>query len=173
MPLIRNREIVPDRWRAMIESTQVADLGPGDVIVNVALLEQAHDALLTREGRLGVRLPPHHPLQALDAGMLRGVSLVELEFSTHAEGRGYSQARLLRARLGYEGDIRAVGDVSRERLAFMARCGVNEFLLPDNRSAEDALSAFSEISLVYQPGVDGAHVIPMLRGWRASAGAVG
>ncbi|MGB5063692.1 MAG: DUF934 domain-containing protein, partial [Candidatus Competibacter sp.] len=71
-----------------------------------------------------------------------------------SDGRAYSQARLLRERHGYRGEIRAVGDVLRDQLFFMARCGFDAFEPRADRSLEDALAAFGDFSASYQPAAD-------------------
>ncbi len=66
-------------------------------------------------------------------------------------GRAFSQARLLRERMAYRGDIRAQGDVLRDQLSFMQRCGFTQFQLADSEEISLALNAFSDISHSYQP----------------------
>lgn len=75
---------------------------------------------------------------------------VEIEFPSFADGRGYSQARLLRRRYGYDGELRAVGDVRRDELDFLDRCGFDSLELPDGADPTDALKAFDEITVRYQ-----------------------
>ncbi len=97
-----------------------------------------------------------------------GFSVIILEFPAFKDGRAYSQARLLRDRIGYTGEIRARGDVLRDQLLFMARCGVNafEFAASDTASAETALGEFS---YVYQTSADGAAPVWKRRLGRAAA----
>jgi uncharacterized protein (DUF934 family) len=80
--------------------------------------------------------------------------VVALEFGQFKDGRAFSLARLLRERYGYQGQIRAVGDVLRDQIFFMRRCGIDAFELRADRSAEDALDAFGEISVTYQAAAD-------------------
>jgi len=82
-----------------------------------------------------------------------GFSIVVLEFPAFKDGRAYSQARLLRERFGYMGELRARGDVLRDQILFMARCGFNAFEL-SNGDAQDAGAALSEFSHAYQPAAD-------------------
>lgn len=170
MDVIRNRSVVPDRWRpelATIEELATVDIAPGDVIVSLARWLRDHEALLARGTRVGVRLEPDGDLDALIGCELHELWLVELPFASFAEGRGYSQARLLRSRHDFHGDIRASGDVSLDRLAFMERCGFNEFALPEGRDLYDALRAFDEVELRYQPGTDASVLVAQQRGYRA------
>ncbi len=172
MDVIRNRSIVPDHWRhelAPPEALATADIPPGDVIVTLERWLADWEQLLARGTPVGVRLEPDDDLAALIGCELHELWLVELPFATFAEGRGYSQARLLRSRHEFHGDIRAAGDVSRDRLGFLERCGFNEFALPEGRSPEDALAAFEEIGPRYQPGSDRKAVVAELRGYRRPA----
>lgn len=169
MDVIRNRSVVPDRWRlelATVDDLASAAIAPGDVIVSLPRWLRDHEQLLARGTRVGVRLEPDGDLDALIGCDLHELWLVEIPFATAAEGRGYSQARLLRSRHDFHGDIRASGDVSHDRLAFMERCGCNEFALPEGRDLHDALRAFTEIEPHYQPGADAGVLVAQRRGHR-------
>jgi len=84
---------------------------------------------------------------------LHGFSVIILEFPAFKDGRAYSQARLLRERYGYTGEIRARGDILRDQILFMVRCGINafEFTGEDVAGADAALKEFS---FAYQPAAD-------------------
>ena len=169
MDIIRNRTVIADEWRyelGDVEQVATADIAPGDVIVSMQRWLNDHGVLLARGTRVGVVLRPGDDLQALIDCELHELWLVAIEFPTFAEGRGYSQARLLRSRHDYHGDIRAIGDVSRDRIAFMERCGFNELELSQGQSATDALQAFSEIGEVYQPAADSLPTLARIRGHR-------
>lgn len=84
-------------------------------------------------------------LSALDA--------IAVEFPKSTDGRGFSIARLVRERLGWRGELRAVGAVALDQLSFMARCGFDAFALRDGEDVDACLRAFREISLHYQGDV--------------------
>lgn len=88
------------------------------------------------------------------AGRLGAVARVEVNFPKFTDGRGYSIARLLRERYGYQGELRAVGDVQRDQLFHLSRCGFDAFLLREGQDAEEALSAFRDFSEAYQASVE-------------------
>jgi len=88
-------------------------------------------------------------------GQLNGVALVAIDFAKFSDGRGLSSAVLLRKRLGYGGELRAVGDVARDQLFQMARCGLDAFALRDGQDVDDALKAFSDYGETYQDVADG------------------
>ena len=84
---------------------------------------------------------------------LETFSVIILEFPTFKDGRAYSQARLLRERYGYEGEIRARGNVLRDQIFFMARCGIDGFEL-ENGDAASANEALAEFTFAYQRAAD-------------------
>ena len=148
--IIKNRQIVEDRWQHLADD---AELPAGPVIVSLAYWKQQRTALLERGEPIGVRLPNTvNPAELAED--LPKIAVVALEFPKFADGRAHSQARLLRERHGYRGEIRAVGDVLRDQLFFMARNGFDAFELRADRSLEDALKAFDEFTVAYQPAAD-------------------
>jgi uncharacterized protein (DUF934 family) len=88
------------------------------------------------------------------ADRLGAVARIEVHFPSFTDGRGYSIARLLRERHGYDGELRAVGDVQRDQLFYLARCGFDAFLLRKDEDAEDARAAFDDFSEAYQASVE-------------------
>jgi uncharacterized protein (DUF934 family) len=84
------------------------------------------------------------------ARILERLQIVFLIFETFADGRAFSQARLLRDRYSCHGDIRAVGEVLCDQLCFMRRCGFNQFQLSENEDIGLAFSSFGYISVSYQ-----------------------
>lgn len=104
---------------------------------------------LPEEAGAVLRLEPADD-PAAAAGRLAGVARVEVHFPAFTDGRGYSIARLLRERHGYAGELRAVGDVQRDQLHYLARCGFDAFLLREGEDAEGALAALAGFSEAYQ-----------------------
>lgn len=146
--LIKQREVIEDTWRYADEDPQAAA-----VIVPLTQWRQEREQWQASDRRLGVRVGPADKLDTLAADLPR-LSLVALEFGGLAEGRGYSQAHLLRKRYGFAGELRAVGKIQRDQLFYMARCGFDAFELPENADFDVALTAFGDFSVAYQPGVD-------------------
>ena len=77
-----------------------------------------------------------------------------LQFPKFTDGRAYSQARLLRDRYRYKGELRASGDVLRDQLLFMRRCGFNSFVVGERAIKEDWGKAFGEFDVFYQAAAD-------------------
>ena len=143
MPLIKNGRLAEEDW-AFIEGD--ADLPDGKVTVTLARFKTEREALLGRNLPLGVRLSPEDDPRDL-ANDLERLELVEVTFPKYVDGRGYSQAQLLRRRLGYEGELRAVGDVLRDQALLMVRSGFDALVLTNTDEAgfEAAIAEFSEI----------------------------
>lgn len=148
--LIRQREVVDDDWRHIEDDPQ----GTGRaVIIPFARWQEERQQWWLWDGRLGVRIGPTDPVEALEPDFLR-ISLVAIEFGGIGEGRGYTQAQLLRRRYRFTGEIRAVGRIQRDQLFYMARCGFDAFELPDGADIAAALGAFGDFSVKYQDATD-------------------
>ena len=100
-----------------------------------------------------VRIEPGDDARALIPHLSR-LKLVEVNFPVFGDGRGYSAARILRE-AGYAGELRAVGDVLVDQLAYMRRCGFDSFAPERELNATDAEAAMARYAEVYTPTVDG------------------
>ena len=154
--ILRPPELVDDAWRYAGE-TDSAEAGSGTAgtIVPVAefLANPAAFSGSASGGKAGVRVSPADKVEDL-APHLANIALVAVEFPSIAEGRGYSFARLLRQRYGFQGEIRAVGPaVKRDLLLAMARNGFDSFDLAPGQSLEQALAGLATFSFATQAGV--------------------
>ena len=141
------------RWTSPGEDGLVPDFPRGaDLLVPLALWRLRRDDLLDRAGRVGVRLDAGDDPGAIAADLDR-LAVVAIAFPKFSDGRGFSTARQLRDRYGYRGELRAVGDVARDQLASLERCGFDAFALRDGEDVEGALAAFGEVSVAYQPAL--------------------
>ena len=100
-----------------------------------------------------VRIEPGDDARALLPHLDR-LKLVEVNFPAWTDGRGYSAARILRE-AGYRGELRAVGDVLVDQLAYMRRCGFDSFAPGRELNPADAEAAMARYPEVYTPTVDG------------------
>ena len=96
-----------------------------------------------------VRLEPADDPAAV-AGQLAGATRVEVNFPKFGDGRGFSIGRLLRERFGYKGELRAVGQITRDHLFFLESCGFDAFELREGEDAAEAIAAFDDFSESYQ-----------------------
>lgn len=152
--LIKNRRIVEDSWQLLdSDAAAVPDGAAADLIVPLALWNAAREALLARvrsgKGRLGLRIEGHDELAPL-APDLPNFSLVAVHAPKFSDGRLYSTGRLLRERYGFKGELRAFGDLLRDHLLMLERCGYDSFILRESEDLEDSLAAFGEFSDQYQ-----------------------
>jgi len=111
------------------------------------------EALLARGTPIGVRLEGQDEPASI-ADDLDRLSLIAVHFPKFTDGRGYSIGRLLRQRYGYRGPLRAVGDVLRDQLFYMLRCGFDSFALKHDEQVDGALSAYRDFTEAYQTSVD-------------------
>jgi len=162
--ILRRRELVTDDWRYAGEDG-------ADEAANAALVVPFADFRThiakwrAYPGRLGVRLSPADAVEDLAEDIQR-LSLVAAEFPTPGEGRVYSQGRLLRSRLQFKGELRAVGAAVKQDLLFiLSRCGFDSFELAPGQKVEAALAALERYSVAYQP----AEPVPSIRQQRYRA----
>ena len=151
MPLIRATGVVDDPWLFVPDEEPLPDTGA--VIVTLARWQANRDQLTARPTPLGLRLKSDQP-PSLIAGDIERFDVIALEFPKFTNGRAYSSARLLRERYGFRGELRAVGNVLRDQLAFMRRCGFDSYEIPQQVDAAAWLASLGGISVVYQPATD-------------------
>jgi uncharacterized protein (DUF934 family) len=147
--LLRDGCIVDDDWSYLAEA---GDDAAAALILTFAQWQEDRGKWLAGDRRLGVVLSPANPVEALAPDIAR-LALIGADFSGPSEGRGYTQARVLREHWKFGGELRATGYVHRDQVFFMARCGFNSFELPD-ADLEDAHRVLSTFSRAYQPSND-------------------
>ena len=138
-----------------------AALGDAPSLISLSRLKADAEILRARNAPLGVVLEADgdgktsmgedvHEL----APYLDMLSVVSLRFPIYRNGRGYSAARILREQMGFEGQIRASGEVLYDQWAMMARCGINAFELAADIPLDTFKTALGELSGAYQPAAD-------------------
>lgn len=151
MALIKDRQLVADSFVALADDAPLP--AQGDLLMPLARFEAEREVLKNHEGKIGVILPSD--IQAETAATIANhVDLLAIQFNAYTDGRGYSLARRLRQEHGYRGELRAVGDVLRDQLYYMARCGFDAFDLKAGKDAQGALEAFQELTIAYQGAAD-------------------
>jgi uncharacterized protein (DUF934 family) len=128
------------------------EIPAGDVIVSLKRF-MAEGEQLMAERQVGVKLEPTDQVEDLVYDLPR-LALVALAFPSHRDGRNLSAARLLRQRYGYEGELRAVGEVLREQAQHMVRCGIDAFAAADGSTPDIWDKAAHRYRHVYQRGAD-------------------
>lgn len=154
--IIKNKAIVADDWTVLrLQESETAEsihVAAGKVIVPLKVWQAQRDILQQRK-EIGVWLASDERPEALkdDIGKF---TVIAVDFPKFSDGRGYSIAFNLRARLGYTGELRAIGDVLRDQLFYMQRVGFDAFAPRPDRKIEDALKGLSDFSEVYQTSFD-------------------
>lgn len=159
MPTLIRREagetfLAEDPFTAVSDDLEIPH---GDVIISLTRFQAEGERLLSEGRKVGVRIESDEAVEALAYDLPR-ISVVALAFPKFRDGRAYSAARLLRERLGYAGEVRAVGDVLREQARFMVRCGFDAFEPADNSTPEDWGRVAARFRHVYQRAAD--HLTP-------------
>ena len=165
MTLVRDRDVIDSPW----PSTETDGEVP---VLSVADWTARRDELRGSNAPLGVRLASDQGADLIADDVDR-FTVIELEFPTFKDGRAYSTARLLRERHGFCGELRAVGNVLRDQLSFMHRCGFNAFEVDGEDAAGKLRTALQELGAWYQWTGDGRPTAARLRRNRQAARAQG
>lgn len=131
---------VDDPWTLVREVGEGLPAGP--LILPLALWRE-------RDGHDGLLLQPDDEVEPLAPSLSEALPLIAVDFPSFRDGRGYSQAYLLRMRLGWRGELRAVGDVLRDQLSHMRQCGFDAYAIREDKCAEDALKGLAGVSVLY------------------------
>jgi len=161
MKLVKNASaVVADDWTHVADDDELPE-GKA-VVVSLARFRADRDKLVGRNAPLGLRLKSNEAPSSVAEDLDR-IALVALEFPIFRDGRGYSHAVQLRQRFGFDGEVRAVGDVLWDQIPHMIRCGIDSFEVGD----DFPLAAFKEAATVfthyYQPDTTGRATILELR----------
>ncbi|GIQ72063.1 DUF934 domain-containing protein [Bradyrhizobium sp. RD5-C2] len=152
MPLVKQGRLTTDLFVHVADGAELP--GDGAVLVSAERFLADPQALLRRSGKLGVIWPNNRNLDELVPHLDRLAS-VALVFPTFRDGRAYSQARLLRERYGYDGELRATGQILRDQFVFMTRAGFDAFEVKKDADADAFAQTMKRYSVFYQPTGDG------------------
>ena len=150
MQIIKDKHIIDDTWQAVADDDS---LPTGDVIVSFARWQQEKRQLIHRAGKLGVRLHPADSVAEL-ADDLKHLDLIALDFPDFADGRSFSQAWLLRERLGYDAELRAAGHYMPDQAFYLSRVGVNAFCPEKFEDMPIILAKLNDFTVKYQRSVN-------------------
>ena len=162
MQIIKDKAIVNDDWQLVREIDETAPLPEGKVILPIAYWQANREALLKQNNEHAVWVDGDTETEVL-LGDLEHFSIIALDFPAFKDGRSYSHARLLRERYNFKGELRGIGDILRDQIFFLYRCGINSFEVREDKDIEDALNAFNDFSVRYQAAADDAVPIYKLR----------
>ena len=152
MPLVKQGRITTDPFVHVLDGAELPD--DGAILIAAARFLEGPEAVLKRAGKVGVIWPNSRDLDDL-VPYLDRLAAVALVFPSFRDGRAYSQARLLRERHGYDGELRATGQVLRDQFVFMLRAGFDAFEVKKDADADAFAATVQRYSVFYQPTGDG------------------
>jgi uncharacterized protein (DUF934 family) len=164
--LIRNGRVEDDARIVVTlaegDTPETVTLPAGALLVPLAVWQARREELAGRD--VGVWLAGDEDPTAL-ADDLANLPVVGVHFPAFTDGRGSSLAVLLRSRLGYQGEVRAIGDVLRDQFNLYTRCGINALQPAEGRytdaQLEAAVASIGDFSEPYQASV--APTSPLFR----------
>src|ERR1700719_1874078 len=152
MPLVKHGKITSDTLVHVADDGEIP--GEGSILISAARFLEDPESLSRRVGRTGVIWPNNRDVDDL-VPYLDRLAVVALVFPTFRDGCAYSQARLLRERYLYRGELRATGQVLRDQFVFMLRAGFDAFDVKKQSDAEAFAQTVQRYSVFYQPTGDG------------------
>lgn len=152
MPLVKGNTVVADDFVHLADDAELP--ADGAVLVSAERFLAGPDAVLSRHGKSGVIWPNNRDVEDL-LPYLDRLAAVALVFPIFRDGRAYSQARLLRERYKFKGELRATGQVLRDQFMFMLRAGFDAFEVKKDSDAKAFAEASHRFSVFYQPTGDG------------------
>ncbi|HAB02534.1 MAG TPA: oxidoreductase [Pseudomonas sp.] len=159
--IIKHNQIVDETWHLLPKETSFDELtNCDDYIVPLQMWRDHAHVLKARDGGLGVWLDSDEQAEEIGDDV-QHFQVIALNFPAFTDGRSYSNARLLRDRYGFKGELRAIGDVLRDQLFYMARCGFDAFAVRADKDPEDALLGLQDFSVTYQAATD--EPLPLFR----------
>ena len=150
MQIIKDQQIIDDTWNYVADD---AELNAGNISVSLTRWKQDKQQLLTRDGKLGVRIGPADAVDDIAAD-LKNIQLIELDFPDFADGRLFSHAWLLRGRYDYPGEIRATGHYMTDQVFYLSRVGVNAFSPEKAEDLPVVLSHLNDFTVKYQNSIN-------------------
>ncbi|AMA45330.1 DUF934 domain-containing protein [Pseudomonas monteilii] len=152
--IIKHQQIVDETWHLLPKDASFDELtNCDDYIVPLQLWRDHGHALKARDGGLGIWLDSDEQAEEIGEDV-QHFQVIALNFPAFTDGRSYSNARLLRDRYQYTGELRAIGDVLRDQLFYMARCGFDAFAIRADKDPEAALEGLKDFSVTYQAAAD-------------------
>jgi uncharacterized protein (DUF934 family) len=160
MPLIKNGRVVEDRFVRILDDAPIPD-GIPVVVPAARFLADAED-ILRRDAPTGVEWPNNRKVAELEPYLDR-IAVIVLAFPNFKDGRGYSQARQLRERYGFAGELRAAGQILRDQFLFLVRAGFDALEVKKPADAEVFAATLARYSVFYQPAGDKRIAAPQRR----------
>ena len=146
--VIKNGQLVNDDWNRVDE---VGLFPEGKILISMSSWNEQQVQFFKRYGEIGIWMESNENPEEIEN--LERIPVIGILFENFMDGRGFSIARLLRERLDYQGEIRAIGSPIRDQLSYMVKCGFDAFDLADHYDLEEALASLNDFSESYQTSV--------------------
>ena len=146
--IIKNGQLVNDDWNRVDE---VGLFPEGKILISMSSWNEQQVQFFKRYGEIGIWMESNENPEEIEN--LERIPVIGILFENFMDGRGFSIARLLRERLDYQGEIRAIGLPIRDQLSYMVKCGFDAFDLADHYDLEEALASLNDFSESYQASV--------------------
>ena len=146
--VIKNGQLVNDDWNRVDE---VGLFPEGKILISMSSWNEQQVQFFKRYGEIGIWMESNENPEEIEN--LERIPVIGILFESFMDGRGFSIARLLRERLDYQGEIRAIGSPIRDQLSYMVKCGFDAFDLADHYDLEEALASLNDFSESYQTSV--------------------
>ena len=151
MALLKNGQVAEDSWTILEDGGNLFSVE--NPLISLEIWKQNEVEIIRQNKSIGIFLRSDQSPEEIGESVDR-FSVVAIDFPIFTDGRGLSYARILRERLGYKGELRAVGDVRRDQYLFMLRCGFDAFEIKKESDLEGWNDASEEFSVFYQPTSD-------------------
>jgi uncharacterized protein (DUF934 family) len=159
--IIKNNAVVDETWHLLPKDFNIDEISNcDDLIVPLQLWREHSRMLLARDGGLGIWLDADEEAEEIGEDVA-SFQVIALNFPAFTDGRNYSNARLLRDRYGFKGELRAIGDVLRDQLFYLHRCGFDAFAVRPDKDPYEALEGLKDFSVTYQAATD--EPLPLFR----------
>ncbi|TKT70666.1 DUF934 domain-containing protein [Afipia massiliensis] len=152
MPLVKGNTVVADDYVHLADDAELP--ADGAVLITAERFLADPEAALSRKDKTGVIWPNNRDVDDLLPHLDR-LAAVALVFPVFRDGRAYTQARLLRERFKFRGELRAIGQVLRDQFVFMLRAGFDAFEVKKQSDADAFANVAKRYSVFYQPTGDG------------------
>ena len=149
--LIKNNAVIDDNFQVLARDAEASAIQEYTIVPLELFLNNSETVLKLEHA--GVWLDSDQGPEPL-ASLTDQLKLIAINFPTFVDGRGYSYARVLRERIGYKGELRAIGDVLHDQLFFMKRCGFDAYAIREDKDAQAALEGLTPFTESYQAAVD-------------------
>jgi len=149
--LLKDGKIVANSWQLVRADSETVP--EGNILLSLSHWQESGPILSNHAGEVGLWLDSHEDIEALTDEMM-DIPVIAINFPKFVDGRGFSAARLLRERCGYQGELRAIGEIIRDQLFLMQRCGFNAFQFSSEIDLAEASKSLCDFTDAYQVAAD-------------------